>query len=267
MLACLSPEYSLLLVAALWILFPISYISMEERSNINYSSSQPTSHKEIPYSPIESDSDDTPKSKLSCQEMLSLTWKTQVLLIALFVSIFCKQLLVSSVVTTTAFDNVSITPRNQFLIYMLTCGAGDLIGRPYIGFLSLFGIEEKFIVRKTWILAFVQVFILIFMVFVSWFRFLSHFHSAAVLVMANSMLSGMVFANTFNNTGEGLSVEERRFCRALLAGSLSLANLAVALIGLDTEARLLEHCLLLFPRVSCFTRSRTLWAPSTSCVL
>jgi len=224
---------------------------MEERSNTNYSSSQPASHKEVPYSPIESDSDDTTKSKLFCQELLSQTWKTQMILIPLFVSIFCKQLLVSSVVATIAFDSVSITP---FLIYMLICGAGDLIGRPYIGFLSLFSIEEKFIVRKTWILAFVQVFILIFMVFFSWFRFLSHFHSAVVLVMANSMLSGMVFANTFNNTGEGLDVKERRFCRALLAGSLSSANLAVALIGLDTEARLLEHCVLLFPRVSCFTR-------------
>ena len=267
MLACLSPEYSLLLVAALWILFPISYISMEERSNIIHPSPPPTSHKEIPYSPIESHSSDTAESKLSCNDMLLLAWKTQVLFIALFVSIFCKQLLLNSVVSTIAFDNVSITPRNQFLIYVLAYGAGDLIGRPYIGVLSLCGIEDKLIVKKTWILAFVQVSILIFMMFVSWFRFLSHFHSAVVLVVVNSMLSGMVFANTFNTAGEGLSVEERRFCRALLTGALWSANLAVALIGLDTEARLLEHCLLLFPRVSCYTRSRTVWAPSTSCVL
>ena len=263
MLACLSPGVSLLVLAALWILFPISYFAIKERSSSNY----PTSYKEVPYIPVESDSNDTPEPKLSCNSMLSLVWKTQGLFIALFASIFSKQLLVSGVVTTKAFTDVPFTPRNQYLLYMLAYGTGDFLGRPYLGFFSLCGIQDKFIIRKTWILAFLNVSILIFMVFDSWFRLLPDLYVAVVLVLINSLLSGMVFVNSFLIVGESLSVEEKRFCRALLTGAMWTANLAVALIALDTEARLRENCLLFFREGACYTRSRTGWNPTISCML
>ena len=115
MLACLSPGVSLLVLAALWILFPISYFAIKERSSSNY----PTSYKEVPYIPVESDSNDTPEPKLSCNSMLSLVWKTQGLFIALFASIFSKQLLVSGVVTTKAFTDVSLhSKKSIFVIYV-----------------------------------------------------------------------------------------------------------------------------------------------------
>ena len=267
MLACFSPDISLLLVTVLWVLFPISYIAMEKRNDGFSPSCQSTSYKEIPYSPVESDVGDVPESKLSCNQMLTLVWHTLPLYMGLFVSVFCKQILVNGVVTTIAFANAPVTPRNQYLLYVLASGVGDVLGRPYLGYLSWCGLQEKCIVRKSWIPAFFNVAIVIFMVFASWFRFLSHFHVAAALVMVNTSLSGVAYVNSFHNAGEGLSVEEKRFCRALMTGALWSPNLAVALIGLHTESRLRKHCLLLFPEVSCYTRSPTAWTPSTSCVL
>ena len=269
MLACLSPEVSLLLVTVLWILFPTSYIYivMEKREGGISPSRQSTSYKEVPYSPVKSDVNDTPESKLSSNQMLSLVWQTLPLYMGIFVSNFCKQLLVSGVVTTIAFANAPVTPRNQSLLYVLASGVGDVLGRPYLGYLSWCGIEEIFVVRKSWILAFINVAVLILMVFASWFQFLPHFYVAVVLVIVNSLLSGVVYVNSFHNAGKGLSVEEKRFCRALISGALWSSNMAVALIALDTESRLRNNCLLLFPEVSCYTRSPIAWTLSTSCVL
>jgi len=185
------------------------------------------------------------------------------------VSNFCKQLLVNGVMTTVEFSNVSVTPRNQYLLYVLASGTGDLLDRPYLGYLSNCGIADKFSIRKPWFLSLLNVFILIFMVFVSWFRFgsLSHLYSTAAAPLLNSFLAGMVFVNSFQFAGEGLSVVEKRFCLAFLTGALWAANLAVALIGLIVECQLREHCEYTFEDVSCFTRSPTAWDPSASCLL
>lgn len=268
-LACLSPQISLLLVTTLWILLPISYIAMEQPSNINHPNPNSTSFKEIPYSPLKSNSsDDASKTRLSIIDMLSLLWQTEPLFIGLFVSIFCKQLLVSGVMTTMAFPDDSVTPRNQYLLYVLALGTGELLGRPYLGYLSHCGIEDKFTIRKPWILSSLNVFIVIFMVFVSWFRFgfLSHVYTAAVVPFINTFLAGIIFVNSFHFAGEGLSVVERRFCRALLSGALWAANLAVALTGLTVEYQLREHCVYAFEEVACFTRSQTAWDSSVLCV-
>ena len=75
-----------------------------------------------------------------------------------FVSNFCKQLLVTGVMTTVAFSNDSVAPRNQYLLYVLASGTGDLLGRPYLGYLSNCGIADKFAIRKPWILSLLNVF-------------------------------------------------------------------------------------------------------------
>ena len=223
MVICLSPQISLLLVTTLWILLPVSYIAMEKPSNSHDPNPNPKSYKEIPYSPLESNSiDDASETRFSITELFSLLWQTEPLFIGLFVSNFCKQLLVTGVMTTMAFSNDSVAPRNQYLLYVLASGTGDLLGRPYLGYLSKCGIADKFAIRKPWILSLLNVFIVIFMVFVAWFRFefLSHVYAAAVVPLLNSFVAGMVFLNTFQFAGEGLSVVERRFCRAFLTGAL-----------------------------------------------
>ena len=256
MLVCLSPQLSLLLVTALWILLPISYIAMEEPRNSN---PNPKSFKEIPYSPIKANFSDASKTRLSIIDMLSLLWQTEPLFIGMFLSSFCKQLLVSSVMTTLAFSDDSVTPRNQYLLYVLASGTGELLGRSYLGLLSYCGIEDKFTIRKPWFLSSLNVFILIFMVFVSWFRFgfLSHVYTAAVVPLVQSLLAGIVYVSTFQCAGEGLSVEERRFCRAFLTGALWAASVAGALTGLTVEYQLREHCVYVSEDVACFTRSHT----------
>ena len=210
MLASLFPKMALLLLITLWILFPIFYVAIAEEQSKS-SHLQPTTFKEIPYNPIEQNRDNTPESKLSLKDMLALAWKTLVQFISLLISGMSRRLLVNGVITTIAFNNVSITLRDQYLFYVLASGIGDFIGRPYLLYLSLCGMEDKFTVTKTWTLAFVNVCLLIFMVLASWFRFLSNFFAAVGLVLINNFLSGVLFASTFKNAGDGLGVVQRMF--------------------------------------------------------
>ena len=236
-LVCLSPEVTLLLLALLWILFPIAYKGMDGLSDKIREKSHPTSHTEVPYSPLEVDNDEV-QSKLLCTDMTRLVWKSLIPLMALFTSNFRAQLLVSGVVTTLAFDKTSVAPRNQYLFYMLALGFGDLFGRAYLGILSMCGVENKFRIQKTWILAFGNLLFLVSMVFFSWFRLLSSFYPDFAVVLVSGFAFGAVFVNSFRNAGEGLTVSEKRFCRALMAGAAWSANTAVSLIGWDTELKL-----------------------------
>lgn len=264
MFACWSPDFSFLILTALWIFLPISYILLNGCSNSHSS----TSYKEVPYIPLQSDASQQPGvSKLSFNDMLVLTWKTQEQFIPLFAGIFCKTLLIGSVVTTIAFSNIPITPRNQYLLYTLASGIGDLLSRPYLVYLSLCDIGDKFVVKKTWVPALLTVFITIFMVCDSWFRLIPEFSFALVLVVFNTFLQGIVYVNSFLNAGEGLSVEEKRFCRALMASAIWLPIVVGGLIGLDTEIQLRQHCLLFHTEVVCYTRSHTVWNPNVSCVI
>ena len=111
-LVCLSPQVTHLLLALLWILFPIAYKGMDGLSDKIRDKSHQTSYTEVPYSPIEAE-DDEVQSKLSCADMTRLVWKSQVPFMALFTSSFSKQLLVGGVVTTLAFEKTSVAPRNN----------------------------------------------------------------------------------------------------------------------------------------------------------
>ena len=113
-LVCLSPEVTHLLLALLWILFPIAYKGMDGLSDKICDKSHPTSYTEVPYSPIEAENDEV-QPKLLCADMTRLVWKSQVPFMALFTSSFSKHLLVGGVVTTLAFDSTSVAPRNQYL--------------------------------------------------------------------------------------------------------------------------------------------------------
>ena len=262
---CLSPEVTHLLLALLWILFPIAYKGIDNLNDKIREKSHPTTHTGVAYRPIEADDGDV-QSKLLCADMTRLVWKSQVPFMAMFTSSFSKQLLVGGVVTTLAFDNTSVAPRNQYLFYMLALGCGDLLGRAYLGILSLCEIEHKFRIQKTWILTFVNVIFLFSMVFVSWFRLFSSFYPVFAVVLVNSFFSGAVCVNSFHNAGEGLTVSEKRFCRALMTGALWSANTVVSLISLHTEVQLRRHCLAFHPEVVCYTRSLTKWNSSEHCV-
>ena len=265
MLACWSPNSSLLLPSVLWILLPISYLLIKDWSNCNQNL---TSYKQVRYISVESDVNEEPGgSKLSRKDMLFLTWKIQKLFIPLLVGMFCKNLLLSGVVTTIAFTNIPITPRNQYLLYALAYGTGDLLGRPYLGYLSLCAIEDKFVLKKTWIPALLQVFVTMFMVFDSWFRMIPELYLALALVTLNNFLLRILYVNSFLHAGEGLRAGEKRFCRAFLAGALWSSNIAASLISLNTEPRLQPHCLLFYSEVACYTRSQTARSRNISCVL
>ena len=262
---CLSPEVAHLLFALLWIIFPIAYKAISNLSDKIHEKSHPSWHKEVTYSPIEADYDEH-QSKLSWADMTRLVWKSQVPFMALFTSGFSKQLIVGGVVTTLAFDSTSLAPRNQYLLYMLALGCGELLGRAYLGILSLSTIENKFRIKKTWIFASGNFCLLVSMVFVSWFRLFSSFYPVFAVVLVSAFVFGAVFVNSFHNAGEGLTMSEKRFCRALMAGAGWSANTAVALIGWDTEVKLRRQCLAFHPKVVCYTRSLTKWNPAENCV-
>ena len=253
-LASLSDQVSFLILTTLWISIPICYFiitsDQRETSNLN-----PTSFEGVPYRPIQQHSDDALKPELCPSDMLLLVWNSLNQLIAMMTSTMSRSLMLNGVVSTMSFTNVSITPRNQFIYYVLGAGICDFIGRSYLLYSSWCKENEYLVVKRTWIPALANAAILIVMVLASWFRFIPSFFAVAGLVATNALLSSIVFVNSFHNVGDELRGLEKMFCRSLMVSAIGLANMTVAVIGFDTESRLRKHCLLFLSVQNCFTRS------------
>ena len=269
MVACISPKTSMLIATGFWILLPICYGIMKRGDHFT---EEPSTFKTVTYTAL-NDSRGSGSNQstvtLSIRYKLILTWETMPLFIGLFTRVFCRQLIITSVVTTISFSSLWATPRTQYLLYVLGYGTGEFLGRSYLMFLSVCGLEKYFVVRKTWLLTFMNVVFLNGFVLVSWCRygFLNNSFVVFGMIFINSVCSGIVFTCNLLQAGEDKQEVEKKFCRAILCCIISLGAVVVSLLGLDLEYQLRVHCLQTLPLSDCYTRSMTAWNASNACTL
>ena len=142
---------------ALWLVFYAildkSYISngpqsAQKRTEIKYTS--------LKNSPDESANRSTTTGGIfSCTEQLRIAFKILPFILSLFLSFFAEYLSNSSVITSVAFPDSRLHPRDHFLIYFLSYMLGKFVGRSHLFIFSFLPPEatEFLMCDKTWIFA------------------------------------------------------------------------------------------------------------------
>ena len=204
----------------------------------------------IKYSKVPASADsDKPASKLQND----LTWKEkcsvakQILpyITFLFLTYFAEYLSNQSIITTLAFSNSSFSPRDHYQYYIVCYHVGKFLGRSHIFILSC--TCSKVIpyvrIKRTWILALIEMCHLVFFLFASWFRFVPHVSIILILCATEGFVAGSMYVNSAYTVSEVIEhPKQREFALGLLTIGNGLGKLTAGLLGLHVEPQLKKHC-------------------------
>ena len=176
----------------------------------------------------------------------------------LYVTYTAEYLSNHGVITTIAFSSSPFNPRDHYLYYLLCYQMGKFLGRSHMFFVSctcpkMFPYVR---VRKTWILALVEMFLLLLFIFDSWFRFVPHVSVILILCLIEGLTAGAVYINAAHNVSDAIDDPVRReFALGILTLGNATGKVLAGLLGLHVESLLKEHCLnKLKLDGECFTR-------------
>lgn len=122
-------------------LLMVLFYAMLDKDSIENGSVGITKEKEVQYKSTGSspDSDDEETFAATdkplcplCSEKRHIASKILPFIAALCLSFFAEYMSISSVVTTIAFPNSKVSPRDHFLFYILSYGIGKFVGRSHL---------------------------------------------------------------------------------------------------------------------------------------
>ena len=209
--------------------------------------------------------------RLSYAEKLKTGRKILRFIIPLFLSFFAEYLANSSVITTIAFPNSQILPRDHFLYYSLSYYIGKFLGRSYLLLFAWLSIDltEFIFCDKTWIFAVLEIAQLIFFLFQSWYHFVSFIWIIVCLCFTLGLVDGMIAVHSPHAVARYVEPEEKEFALGLITAGNSVGAFAGGLVGLTVESYLIEHCVEQFSKSKkfCFTRHKNIsgWERNIHC--
>ena len=159
--SCVSPKMAIMFTIPLPVLLLIFYAlldkdlitngnrSGEEHSNVKYTIIGSTSDTHSP------DQSVALPEKPPCSEKLRIGLKILPFIIPLFLSFFAEYLSNSSVITSIAFPESHLRPRDHFLFYSLAYRSGKFFGRSYLFIFACLPQDtlEFLSCNKTWVFA------------------------------------------------------------------------------------------------------------------
>lgn len=274
--SCVSPKTAIMITIpfpALWLVFYFildkSYISNEpqgaqKRTEIKYTS--------LKNSPDESANRPTTIGGIfSCTEQLRIAFKILPFILSLFLSFFAEYLSNSSVITSIAFPDSKLHPRDHFLVYFLSYMLGKFVGRSHLFIFSFLPSEatEFLMCDKTWIFAVLEMGHLLFFLFESWYHFLPSIWIMVVLCSTLGLVAGIIVVQSPHAVSRNVSPEEKEFALGLLTIGNGVGGFLAGLVGLAVEPFLTNECKVHFSATKefCFTRLRnaTGWEKNFHC--
>lgn len=236
----------------------------KERGNVNY--------EKLPSSENNTDEPEGNfQNSLTWNEKFSVAKQILPYIIYLFLTYFAEYLSNQAIITTITFSNASFSPRDHYQYYIVCYQVGKFLGRSHIFFLSC--TCSKVIpyvrVKKTWILALIEIGHLLFFVFASWFRFVPHVSIILILCITEGFVAGSMYVNSAHTVSEVIcEPKQREFALGLLTIGNGLGKLSAGFLGLHVEPHLKKHCVYdLELRDQCITRypQKSGWTTDKHC--
>ena len=177
-------------------------------------------------------------------------------------------MIIQAVITTLAFPNASIRPRDHYQYYIFMIMGGEVIGRSYLVILSYFKEEwvEKAKFPYLWVLSVIQVAHLLFLTLAAWYRFLPHVWIVLLLLFTCGVAIGVFYVNALTFCRDRFEGRYNEFAMGYIIMGVNAGILFASLLGLHTEPLLREHCTVLVNNTDfCFTRSKSVITFTSFC--
>lgn len=271
--ACVSPKIAFAVMAPTSVLIFVCYFVMEKK-HLRSASPPEGEHTGVEYTALHTKEDGCDKTDNAESGTPSFLEKFHCLgrmlpnLIPIFIAWFSEYLIIQGVVTTLAFSNAPLRPRDHYQYYFFTLVVAEVVGRSYLVVLSLFKAEcaEKAKFPHLCVLAMIEVSLLLFFTLAAWYRFLPNVWIVFLLLFVCGVVIGVLYVNAVAFFRDSFEDRYREFVMASFLVAISAGAFAASLIGLHTETLLLEHCTTVLNDTRlCFTRSRFLDRFTSSC--
>ena len=182
-------------------------------------------------------------------------------LIPAFIEWFAEYMIIEAVITTLAFSNAPFNSRDHYQYYMFASVRGEAVGLSYLQVLFYMKAEwaEKVVkFQYLWILSIIEVMHLLFFILVAWYRFLPNVWVVLLLLFTCSLDSGIYYVNLLAFFRDSFEGRFQEFVMGYSVVSFAAGVVFVAaLLGLQTEPLLLEHCTMSVNNTDlCFRRSK-----------
>ena len=255
---CVSSETTTLTVAGLVVLYCVFYFLMERK----HSDTSPRSRKEMKFE-YEKIPDDG-KTDVPTPVLLTREAKLQALkeicpsILFVVISWGSEFLVMQAVITTYAFPNSPFPPRDHYQYYITLFLLGEFIGRSHLAAVSFIKEElvPKVMIRKLWALTIIELCILIFCLFATWYRFLPDISTLLVLSFLAGLVIGIMYANVLQVFTESYEYPLREFVLGFVAVATGMGIFIAGLLGLVVEPLFRRHCLTITDLAEyCFTRT------------
>lgn len=254
----------------------VFYALLDKDNIANGRYSSPKEHVEVQYSIVASTSDTTDQVAIDpqnppCGEKLRIGIRILPFIIPLFLSFFAEYMSNSSVITTIAFPNSQVLPRDHFLYYSLSYRIGKFIGRSYLFIFACLPADAVEFLKcdRTWIFALLEMAHLIFFLFESWYHFVWYIWIIISLCSTLGLVAGMIVLHSPHAVSRYVAADEREFALGLLTAGNAVGAFVAGLLGLVVEPYLTEKCVEHFAanKEFCFTRHRntTGWDSNIHC--
>lgn len=262
--ACLSPTVTISIMASSLILLLIFYSLMERKHSqgMQPSVTAGITRKDIQYSPIDEDKAITEKKNaelLTLKDKLSALKSVFPIIFSIISAWIAEYLILQSVVTTIAFPSAPFPPRDHYQYYIFIFLFGELFGRSYLIVLSYLmpNVAPRLVIHKIWLLAAVEICILVFFLLAAWYRFLTDVYVVLIFAFIGGLIIGVMYVNMLANYSKIEDPRSREFVLGYASAATGAGAITAGLLGLLIEPWLRHHCLSVVANSSfCFTRSQ-----------
>lgn len=271
---CVSPNITLLIMAAMLLLLFVCYSLMDKKHLPNPSA---TNYQNVPYVPLARSDNVQETGSTGSNDQQSLTWQEKASALKrmlphvapLYFAWFSEYLIIQAVVTTIAFPNAPFRPRDHYQYYIFTFLSGEVAGRSYLVVVSLIrpDMVPRLKTQRLWILSAIEVSHLLFFVLASWYRFLPSVTVVLVLSFTGGVTIGVLFINALSLFSDTFESKYREFVMGYAVVAMGCGSLSAALMGLVVEPWLRNHCKYFMKSDDyCFTRSKAVDSITSRCM-
>lgn len=249
---CVAPKITIMTTFAWPFLVFILYWILDKKDNKVAGAAKSEEHKDVSYTRLTS-SADCDDSKLTAIQQDALTLREKFLvakqispyILFLFLTYFAEYLSNQGIITTLAFSNSSFSPRDHYQYYIVCYHMGKFLGRSHIFVLSCTcsNVVPHLRIRRTWILALVEIAHTFFFLAASWFRFVPHVSIILTLCFTEGFVAGSMYVNSAYAVSDEVSDQRKKeFALGLLTFGDGLGKLSAGFLGLLVEPQLRSHC-------------------------
>ncbi|KAL9979599.1 hypothetical protein ACROYT_G017280 [Oculina patagonica] len=241
---CVVPRVAIAIILPGILLFLFVY-AFVDRSPLKEPWAKPSTHKSIKYELLAA-ADQSFENKLTWSRRCVIGWLILPLILFLYCEYVADYLSNYAVVTTLAFKSAPFRSHEHYNYYSMCDRLGNFLGCSYLLIFSYTcpSQVQRVRINKTWILALIVVSHNLFLVTMSWYRFVPQVGVTMALCFTGGFAAGAIYVNSAHVVrDEVIGRTSQEFALSLLTVGISAGLLAGGLLGLYTELALKEHCL------------------------